>query len=36
MTASISIDTGQERALLTLAREAIAAWREDRAQAKAE
>jgi membrane fusion protein (multidrug efflux system) len=36
MTASISIDTGRERRLLTAAREAIAAWREDRSQAKAE
>lgn len=36
MTAAVSIDTGRERQLLTLAREAIAAWREDRAQARAD
>jgi len=36
MTASISIDTGRERPLLTIAREALANWREDRAQAKVE
>lgn len=36
MTASIAIDTGRERRLLTIARETIAGWREDRTQAKAE
>ncbi|MEQ8815297.1 MAG: HlyD family secretion protein [Thalassobaculum sp.] len=36
MTASISIDTGRERRLLTMARETLASWREDRAQAKVE
>ena len=37
MTASISIDTQRERRLLTVAREAIAAWREDRSgQARAD
>lgn len=35
MTAAISIDTQRERRLVTVAREAIAAWREDRAQASA-
>lgn len=35
MTAAIAIDTGRERRLLTVAREAIASWREDRAQARA-
>ena len=34
MTASISIDTERERKLLTMAREVLANWREDRAQAK--
>ena len=33
MTAAISIDTQRERRLLTMAREAIASWREDRSQA---
>src|SRR5690606_2019400 len=32
MTASVSIDTQRERRLLTAAREAIAAWRDDRRQ----
>ncbi len=36
MTTSISIDTGRERPLLTIARETLANWREDRAQAKAD
>lgn len=36
MTASISIDTQQERPMVTAARRAIAAWREDRSQVAAE
>lgn len=36
MTASIAIDTGRERPLVTAAREAMEFWRSDRAQAKAE